>query len=42
VADSPEATESLVKKEPAVPANDPIVSRSKSGKMIIFAMHLTL
>jgi hypothetical protein len=42
VADSPEATESLVKKEPAVPANDPIVSRSTSGIMLICALLLTL
>ena len=42
MADSPEATESLVKKEPAVPANDPIVSRSTSGIMLICALLLTL
>jgi cytochrome c2 len=42
VADSPEATESLVKKEPVVPANDPIVSRSTSGIMLICALLLTL
>jgi cytochrome c2/cytochrome c553 len=42
VADSPEATESLVKKEPEVPVNDPIVSRSTSGIMLICALLLTI
>ena len=42
MADSPEATESLVKKEPEVPANDPIVSRSTSGIMLICALLLTV
>jgi cytochrome c551/c552 len=41
VADSPEASESLVKKEPEVPAKDPIVSRSTSGIMLICALLLT-
>ncbi len=41
MADSPEATESLVKKEPEVPAKDPIVSRSTSGIMLICALLLT-
>jgi cytochrome c551/c552 len=41
VADSTEATESLVKKERAVPARDPIVSRSTSGIMLISALLLT-
>jgi cytochrome c2 len=42
VADSPEASESLVKKEPeVVPAQDPIVSRSTSGMMLICALLLT-
>ncbi|MFN2493484.1 MAG: hypothetical protein ABR501_11455, partial [Pyrinomonadaceae bacterium] len=36
-----EATESLVKKEPEVPAKDPIVSRSTSGIMLICALLLT-
>ena len=42
MADSPEATESLVKKEPEVPVNDPIVSRSTSGIMLICALLLTI
>jgi cytochrome c2 len=42
VADAPEATESLVKKEPEVPVNDPIVSRSTSGIMLICALLLTI
>jgi len=41
VAESTEATESLVKKEPEVPVNDPIVSRSTSGIMLICALLLT-
>jgi cytochrome c551/c552 len=41
VADSPEASESLVKKEPDVPAHDPIVSRSTSGMMLLSALLLT-
>ena len=41
MADSNEATESLVKKEPEVPAPDPIVSRSTSGIMLICALLLT-
>jgi cytochrome c2 len=41
VADSPEASESLVKKEPEVPAHDPIVSRSTSGMMLLCALLLT-
>jgi cytochrome c551/c552 len=41
VADSNEANESLVKKEPEVPAQDPIVSRSTSGIMLICALLLT-
>jgi cytochrome c551/c552 len=39
VADAP--AESLVKKEPEVPARDPIVSRSTSGLMLICALLLT-
>ena len=41
MADGPEAAESLVKKEPEVPAHDPIVSRSTSGLMLIGALLLT-
>lgn len=41
MADSPEARESLVKKEPEVPAHDPIVSRSTSGIMLLSALLLT-
>ncbi|MGH9971043.1 MAG: c-type cytochrome [Pyrinomonadaceae bacterium] len=42
MADSPEATESLVKKEPEVPAHDPIVSRSTSSIMLLCALLLTI
>jgi cytochrome c551/c552 len=42
VADSPDASESLVKKQPEAPVNDPIVSRSTSGFMLICALLLTL
>jgi cytochrome c2 len=41
VADSTEASESLIKKEPEVPAQDPIVSRSTSGIMLLCALLLT-
>ena len=41
MADSTEATESLVKKEAEVPARDPIVSRSTSGIMLVCALLLT-
>jgi cytochrome c2 len=41
VADSPEASESLVKKEADVPVHDPIVSRSTSGMMLLSALLLT-
>ncbi len=41
MADLTEATESLVKKEPEVPAQDPIVSRSTSGMMLVCALLLT-
>lgn len=43
MADSAETTESesLVKKEPEVPARDPIVSRSTSGIMLVCALLLT-
>ena len=42
MADASEATESLVKKEPEVPANDPIVRRSTSGIMLLCALLLTV
>ena len=43
MADSPEASESLVKKEPeAVLAHDPIVSRSTSGMILLSALLLTI
>jgi cytochrome c551/c552 len=41
VAESTESTESLVKKEPEVPAQDPIVGRSTSGIMLVCALLLT-
>jgi cytochrome c551/c552 len=41
VAETP-GPESLVKKEPEVPAHDPIVSRSTSGIMLVCALLLTL
>jgi len=41
VADSTEANESLVKKEPELPVKDPIVSRSTSGIMLLCALLLT-
>ncbi len=41
MADSPETSESLVKKEPEVPVHDPIVSRSTSGIMLLCALLLT-
>ena len=41
MADGPEVTESLVKREPEVPAHDPIVSRSTSGIMLVCALLLT-
>ncbi len=41
MADSTEANESLVKKEAEVPAQDPIVSRSTSGIMLVCALLLT-
>jgi HalX domain-containing protein len=42
VADSPAPGESLVKKEADVPADDPIVSRSTSGWMLLSALLLTV
>ncbi|HKV32733.1 MAG TPA: hypothetical protein VJP89_00280, partial [Pyrinomonadaceae bacterium] len=41
MADSP-AGESLIKKEPELPANDPIASRSSSGWMLFSALLLTI
>jgi cytochrome c551/c552 len=41
VAETP-GPESLIKREPEVPAHDPIVSRSTSGIMLICAVLLTL
>jgi cytochrome c551/c552 len=41
VADSPRPSESLVRKEPEAPLQDPIVSRSTSGIMLICALLLT-
>ena len=42
MADSPAPGESLVKREADVPANDPIVSRSTSGWMLVSALLLTI
>jgi cytochrome c551/c552 len=42
VADQPGPGESLVKKEPEVPAEDPIVSRSTSGWMLVSALLMTI
>ncbi len=42
MADSPEPKESLIKKEPAAPAHDPIVSRSTSGIMLVCALLMTI
>jgi len=42
VADSPAPGESLVKREADVPANDPIVSHSTSGWMMVSALLLTI
>ncbi len=39
--DSPEAAESLIKREPEVQAQDPLVSRSTSGIMLVCALLLT-
>jgi cytochrome c551/c552 len=41
VPDSPEVSESLIKREPDAPVHDPIVSRSTSGIMLICALLLT-
>ena len=42
MADTPGPGESLVKKEADAPANDPIVSRSTSGWMLVSALLLTV
>ena len=42
MADSPRPDESLVKKDPEVPAEDPITSRSTSGWMLISALLMTI
>ena len=42
MADSPGPGESLVKKGPDLPAEDPIVSRSTSGWMLVSALLLTI
>ena len=42
MADSPAPGESLIKKEPDLPANDPIVSHSTSGWMLFSALLLTV
>ena len=42
MADSPAPGESLVKKEPELPAHDPIVSRSTSGWMLVCALLMTI
>jgi hypothetical protein len=42
VADSPAPGESLIKREAEAPANDPIVSHSTSGWMLVSALLLTI
>lgn len=42
MADSPAPGESLIKKEPELPANDPIVSSSTSGWMLVCALLMTI
>ncbi|HEV2837251.1 MAG TPA: c-type cytochrome [Pyrinomonadaceae bacterium] len=42
MADSPAPGESLIRKEPDLPANDPITSRSTSGWMLVSALLMTL
>ena len=42
MADSPRPDESLVKKEPDVPAEDPITGRSTSGWMLVSALLMTI
>lgn len=41
MADAPGPGESLIRKEPELPAKDPIVSRSSSGWMLLSALLLT-
>jgi cytochrome c551/c552 len=41
VADAPVSNESLVKKEPDLPAQDPLVSKSSSGWMLACALLMT-
>lgn len=42
MADSPVAAEALTKREPELPAHDPIVSRSTSGLVLLFSLLLTI
>ncbi len=42
MADSPAPGESLIKKEPELPANDPITSWSSSGWMLVSALLMTI
>ncbi len=42
MADSPAPGESLVKREPELPEQDPIVSRSTSGWMLVCALLMTI
>ena len=42
MADSPTPGESLIKKEPELPANDPIASWSSSGWMLVSALLMTI
>lgn len=42
MADSPTTGESLIRKEPELPAKDPIASRSTSGWMMVSALLLTI
>ena len=42
MADSPTPGESLVKKEPELPAEDPIASKSTSGWMLVSALLMTI
>jgi cytochrome c2 len=42
VADSPAPGESLIRREPELPAHDPITSRSTSGWMLVSALLLTI
>ena len=42
MADSPAPGESLIRREPELPANDPIASRSTSGWMLVSALLMTI